>query len=281
VAYFEDILARSAQLGGEVDKPLAEARAYLSRADALNKQLEAARGAEEAEYAKLVESAATTGKLPTLNGWGRWIYDSPSSKLVVASVALCHSKAAGWARAAGPKLFDALQRRVAAVVDESGKLVASLPDEVVDEASAWRLSRGGGTHLETWTRLRELIDTWTGCHELLAVMWRAGWVPGPAHPRDRDPAWVYTRYERPLRLPGTYWTVTPPERRLIAAVAAGAGPGLYDWQSALERWERIDRRQRNYGSMEVVQLHNSLGNVLAESRSPETAAEFVHAKRAG
>ena len=194
MGYQEQILEQAAALGGDVDKPLAEARAYLSRADALNKQLEAARAAEEAEYAKLVESAATTGKLPTLNGWGRWIYDSPSSKLVVASVSLCHTKAATAARMAGPAMFEALQRRVAGVLAESAKLAATVPPGVIDEGMAFRAQQH-----ETWTRLRQLVDTWTACFDLLAVMQRAGWVDGPTHPRDRDGAVIWQRYLRPSR----------------------------------------------------------------------------------
>ena len=199
MGYVEEIYERAAQLGGEVDKPLAEARAYLSRADELNKQLEAARKAEETEYAKHVETAAATGKLPALNGWGRWIYDSPASKLIVAAVPLCHSKASAAAREAGPRIFEALRARVAVVVAESAKLAATVPPGVVDEATALRagkahaaLRRGRGC--ASWSTTGRVFRVARG-------MQRAGWVDGPSHPRDRDGAVVFQRYLRPLSLP--------------------------------------------------------------------------------
>jgi hypothetical protein len=69
----------------------------------------------------------------------------------------------------------------------------------------------------------------------------------------------------------------PAELRLGVAQAAGAGPALIDWETAVQRFERVDRRQRNYISGQVVTRRDSLGNVVSEERSPETASEFVSA----
>jgi len=253
----------------EIDDPCAAA-------DELNKQLEQARAAEEAEYVKLVEQTVTSGKLPSGNGHGRWAYDSPASKLVVAGVAVCHQKANAAASNAGPALFAALQGRVAAVVEESAKLAATVPPWVVDETSALHAGNGDTKHRTTWRKLRALVDDWVSSFELLAVMQRAGWVDGPTHPRDRDGAVVFQRYLRPLSLPPGYWK-GPGELRLATAAASNAAPAMYPWQDALERWLRIDRRQRNWGAMEVVQTHDSMGNVIAERRSPETPGEFAPA----
>jgi hypothetical protein len=271
MGYQEQIFDQAAALGGEVDKPLAEARAYLSRADALNQQLEAARAAEEKTYAAQIEAAVTTGKLPPANGVGYWAYDSVASKQVVTAVSVCHSKAATAAREAGPAIFEALQRRVAGVVKESAKLAATVPPGVVDEGTAFRAQQH-----DTWTRLRQLVDTWTACFELLAVMQRAGWVDGPSHPQDHDRAVIFQRYLRPLSLPAGYWK-GPGELRLAKAAASNAEPGMYPWRDALERWERVDRRQRPYIHMQVTQTHDSRGNVLSESKSPPVASEFLPA----
>jgi hypothetical protein len=97
----------------------------------------------------------------------------------------------------------------------------------------------------------------------------------PGHPRDHDDALIFQRYLGPLSLPPGYWK-GPGELRLAKAAASNAEPGIYPWGDALERWQRVDRRQRNWGSMEVAQRHDSIGNVIAEQRSPETASEYVN-----
>jgi hypothetical protein len=274
MGYLEQALEQSAALGGEVGKALDPAREWLARADQLNRELEQARAAEEADYAKLVEQAAATGKLPTLNGWGRWVYDSPSSKLVVAAVSVCHQKASTAAREAGPRIFEALQRRVKAVVDESAKLAATVPLGAVDETTALHAGNGDTKHHTTWRKLRALVDDWTRCFELLATTQRATWVDGPTHPRDRDQAVIFQRYLRPLSLPPGYWQ-GPGELRLAKAAATNAEPGMYPWADAVARWERIDRRQRDYGSMQVVQTHDAMGNVVASEASPERPFAFA------
>jgi hypothetical protein len=279
MGYQETIFEQAAALGGEVNRALEPARVFLRRADELNKQLDAARKAEEAEYAKLVESAASTGELPTLNGWGRWVFDSPSSKLVVASVALCHTKASAAAREAGPRIFAALQRRVAGIVAESVKQSVALPRGVDSEAKALRARDDDRKALDTWERLRELVDEWTGCHELARTMQRATWIAGPEHPRDRDGARLFERYQAPLSLPPGYWNRTPAELRLGVALASGASPGLYPWPDAVARFERHDRRQRNYISTQVLTRHDGLGNIVSEERSPETPSEFMPSRR--
>jgi hypothetical protein len=149
-----------------------------------------------------------------------------------------------------------------------------IPDDlgspgIVDETSA--LHAG---HYDAWATLRALVDTWTACFELLSVAQRAGWVDGPSHARDRDGAVVFQRYLRPLALPAGYWK-GPGELRLAKAAASNAAPGMYPWQDACERWQRIDRRQRNYGRMQVVQTHDAMGNVVAEAKSPERPFEFA------
>jgi hypothetical protein len=269
MGYQEQIFEQSAALGGEVDAALKPARSWLAKADELNRQLGAARAAEEAEHARLVEVAASSGKLPELNGHGRWIYDSPSSKLVVASVALCHVKASGAVRAAGPALFAAMQKRIAKIVEESAKLAATVPPGVVDEMSALRAEQH-----DTWRRLRQLVDAWDRCFELLAVAQRAGVIDGPSHPRDVEGAQVFQKYWKPLLLPGRY-RVGPGETRLARAVASGAQPGMYSWESALERFERWNRTQKSYAPMNVTTVRDSMGNVIAEDRGPESAGEFV------
>lgn len=276
MGYQEDAIAQALALGGEVAKPLESALVWQRRADELNKQLENARRAEEREYSKFVESAISTGKLPELNGYGRWAFDSPSSKLVVAAVAQCHGRAAAAARAAGPGLFGALQKRVADVVAESVKLTKSLPDHVIDERTAVRASADGGNHFAAWVRLGELLGVWEQCHELSRVTARAGWIAGPDHPRDRLPARSYLAYGKPTQL-ATVPRGTPRERHLAAAQAAGAQPGLFDWSSAIQRYERLDRRQRDYRPMQVIQRHDSFGTLVHEERSPETAGEWAPA----
>ena len=64
------------------------------------------------------------------------------------------------------------------------------------------------------------------------------------------------------------------------AAAQEAAVG-YDQKYARQRGamvvDVVASRQRNYQSMQVVQMVNSMGNVVAEERSPETAGEFVPA----
>jgi hypothetical protein len=274
MGYFEDILKQSAALGGEIAEALEPARTYLAHADELNKQLDAARRADEAEYTRLVESAASTGKLPAVNGHGKWIYDSPSSKLVVASVALCHTKASTAAREAVPRLFEALQRQVAGVVKESTSLVMSLPEGINSEMAALRASNGDQRHFKTWSRLGELLAIWEACHELNRLLQKASFVPGPQHPRDRLGAKTYEAYKHPARLAEIKGPISA-QRHLAAAVAVGAEPGLYSWPDATVRWERLDRRQRNYSSMQTFTTIDPFGSVLKVEKSPETPSEFV------
>ena len=47
--------------------------------------------------------------------------------------------------------------------------------------------------------------------------------------------------------------------------------------TAVSRWERVDRRQRSYRSMNVTQVFDGLGNVVREERGPETAGVFAPA----
>ena len=84
---------------------------------------------------------------------------------------------------------------------------------------------------------------------------------------------------KPLLLPPGYWHRTPAELRLGFAQAAGAGPALIESETAVQRFERVDRRQRNYISGQVVTRRDSLGNAVSEKRSPETSSEFVPARR--
>jgi hypothetical protein len=274
MGYEQQIHEAALSLGGAIAAALKPARDWLARADELNKQLAAAREREEREYAQQVEAAASTGKLPSPNGFGTWSYDSPTSRLVVAAVAQCHVRAAGVARDAGRALFDALQRRVASIVDESVKLTKTLPPEVVDERSAMRASADGGKHFAAWLRLGELLAIWESCHELNRTMQRAHWCDGPGHAKDRPGAWTFVAYKVPHRL-ATIPRGTPRERHLAAAVAAGCEPGLYGWDDAVARFERLDRRQRDYRPMQVIQSFDSMGNLRGEQRSPETAGEWA------
>jgi hypothetical protein len=277
VGYSEEIYASAGRLGGEVDEALRPAREWLARADEMSREVSSLRAAGESRHAKLVEAIAAGKVKPAeaSKAAGTWAFDSPASLVLVHASRACHANADAAARRAGPELFRALQARVAAVVAESVKRSVALPRGVDSEAKALRTRNGDRRALDIWERLRALVDEWTACHELVRVMQRAGWVPGPAHPRDRDGARLFERYERPLSLPAGYWHRTAAELRLGVAQAAGAGPGLIDWETAVQRFVAFDRRQRNYISAQVVRQHDSLGNVLAEQRSPESASEFL------
>jgi hypothetical protein len=162
---------------------------------------------------------------------------------------------------------------VAAIVAESVKLTESLPDFVVDERSAMRAG-DGGKHFASWVRLGELLGEWDRCHALCRTMRLAGWIDGPAHVKDRPQAHTFMAYGVPHRL-ATIPRGTPRERHLAAAVAAGAEPALIDLETATARFERLDRRQRDYRPMQVTQTINSMGNLVAEDRGPETPTEYV------
>jgi hypothetical protein len=199
MGYLETIFEAAERLGGDVDKQLKPARDLRARADELNRQPDQARSAEEKAYGELVEAIAA-GRVPpgeAAKAAGTWIFDSQASKTIVAAVSVCHTEAAAVAREAGPRIFAALQRRVAGIVDESVKRSVELPRGVDSEAKALR-ANGDRKALDTWERLRALVDEWTGCHELPRTMQLAGWVPGPTHPRDRDGARLIERYEKPL-----------------------------------------------------------------------------------
>jgi hypothetical protein len=276
VGYQEQLLEQASALGGDVAQALEPARQWQARAEQLNRQLDAARKAEEAEYAQHIEATVSTGKLPSPNGFGTWTFDSPTSKLVVASVAQCHQRAGAAVRDAAPVIFKALVARAAGCVSESVRLTKGLPAEVVDERSAIRAGRGSADHYAAWVRLGDLLEVFQACHELKNVLQRAGLIPGPSHAKDRLAARVYEAYEVPHRL-ATMPPGTPLQRRLAAAEAAGAGPGLIDWDTAVQRWERVDRRQKDYVSMSVVQAYDSRGGLVAEERSPEMASGYAPA----
>jgi hypothetical protein len=120
-----------------------------------------------------------------------------------------------------------------------------LPPGVDSEGKALRARNGDRIVLDIWARLSALMADWVAVFQLVGLMQTAGWVPGPSHPRDRDGAVVFQKYERPFLLPEGYWGAKfPPELRLAAAQAAGAGPALIDWETAVQRWQRLDRRQQ-------------------------------------
>jgi hypothetical protein len=281
VGYVDEIFSKAAALGGEVAAALQPAHDLRERADEMSRQVASLRAGEEAQHARLVEAIASGASKPSeaSKAAGTWAFDSPASLVLVHASRACHVAADGAARSAGPELFAALQSRVQHVVAESVKRSVALPRGIDSEAKALRHRNGTRSALDTWEALRGLVDTWTEAHELARVMQRAGWVPGPEHPRDRDGARLFERYERPLSLPPGYWNRTAAELRLGIAAASGAGPGLYPWADAVARFERIDRRQRNYVAGQVVRRLDGLGNVVAEEHSPETATEFVSSRR--
>jgi hypothetical protein len=279
MGYLETIFEAAERLGGDVDKQLKPARDFRARADELNRQLDQARSAEEKAYGELVEAIAA-GRVPpgeAAKAAGTWIFDSQASRTIVAAVAACHQNAASAARAAGPAIFAALQRRVAGVVAESVKQSVALRRGIDSEAKALRARNGDRKALDIWERLRELVDEWTACHELVRTMQLAQWVPGPSHPKEFEGARLFERYQSPLSLPPGYWNRTSAELRLGVALAAGCSPGLYGWHDAVQRWQRLDRRQRDYRPMQVVHTHDGLGNVIAEERGPEAPSEFAPA----
>src|SRR5262245_13108461 len=190
----EDIFEAASRCGGDVAKALEPAREWQARADELNRQLKAARAAEEREYAAAIESTIKSGKLPTPNGFGTWVLDSPASMLVVTSVASCHANATAAATAAGPALFKALQAHVTAIVAESVKLTMSLPEGVNSEAAAIRASNGDRRHFQTWSRLSELLVGWEAAHHLNRLLMKARWIPGPDNPYDRLGARTFLAY---------------------------------------------------------------------------------------
>jgi hypothetical protein len=262
---YEQIFEMAATLG--VDAALKPARTWQAKADELSRWLKATRAAEEAEYAKAVESLVAGTVSPADAGArtsARWEFDSPASNLIVAASTTCYRNADAATKAAGPALFKALQGRVSAIVTESAKLNMSLPGGVNLEASALRASNGDQRHFRTWSRLVELLAIWDACHELNRLLQKAGLVDGPTHPRDRTDARTYEAYKAPHQLAGIKGPVPLP-RHLAAAVAAGAGPGLYGWGDACARARALDRRQ--YRPIEVITRHDGLGNVVASAAS--------------
>jgi len=206
-----------------------------------------------------------------------WVIDSPASMVIVHANAATHANASRVAREAGPRIFEALQRRVKSIVAESVKLSVALPRGVDTEAKALRATRdGNGTTkaLEVWERLTALIADWVRAFDLVNAMQNCGWVPGPGHAWDRTGALVFQRYQKPLSLPPGYWDKTPPQLRLGVAQASGSGPRLYGWDDAVSRFEKWDRLQHNYQPMAVTQVIGGYGNVIAEDRGPETPAPF-------
>ena len=228
MGYVDEIYASAGRLGREVDEPLRPAREWLARADELSRELASLRAGEEARHAKLVRDVAD-GKIPAnaaSKATAVWEFDSPASTVLLHASRACHVAADAAARAAGPQVFQALQGRIAKVVAASVQQSVALPRGVDSEAKALRARNGDREALDTWERLRALVDEWTACHELARTMQRAQWIPGPVHVRDTDGARVFERYQRPLLLPPGYWRQTPAELRLGVAQAAGAGPGL-------------------------------------------------------
>jgi hypothetical protein len=280
MGYQEDIFERASALG--VDKPLASARELQALTERLGQELVSLRGAEEKRRHELVQLVAE-GKLAPADIPAKltfdWVLDSPASMVLVHANVGLHANATRLAREAAPKIFEALQHKVQSIVDESVKQSVALPRGVDSEQKALRARNGDRKALDTWERLRALVDDWVAVHTLVDLMWKASWIPGPEHPHDRPEARLYTRYEAPLRLPAGYWQQTPAELRLGVAKASGAGPALIDWGTAAARFERVDRRQRNYISAQVVTRRDGLGNIVSEERSPETAAEYMPSRR--
>ena len=283
MGYVDEIYERAGWLSGEIAEALQPANDLRARADEMSRELSAMRSAEESRHAKLVRDVAD-GKIPAnaaSKATAVWEFDSPASTVLLHASRACHVAADAAARSAGPELFAACQRRVAGVVAESVKQSVALPRGIDSEQKALRARNGDRKALDIWERLRALVDEWVAAHTLVDLMWKASWIPGPEHPHDRPDARLYTRYQAPMSLPPGYWNRTPAELRLGVAQASGAGPALIDWETAVQRFEKLDRRFHDYRSMEVTQRHDAMGNVISEQRRPETAAEFVHAKRAG
>jgi hypothetical protein len=91
--------------------------------------------------------------------------------------------------------------------------------------------------------------------------------------RDRPGVRPFEAYEKPPPL-----TVVPRvarERHLAAAVAAGAGPGLIDWPTAVSRWERVDRRRREWRSFSSRQSMDAWGNITTLESGPEQPQDRV------
>jgi len=251
MGYVDEIYRCVGQLGGDVAAALRPATQWRANAAALEGQLKALRGAGEAEHAAVIQAVAA-GKMDLtavpakVAAAGVWSYDSAASKAVIAAIAGCHSSADAAQAAAGPAIFEACQRLVAGIVQESVRLVASLPPGVVDERSAFNASKGGLKHFDSWVRLGELYGMWGTVFELALAMERAGWVERQPPSRQRNMRGgpngrAFTAYEKPHRLRDEF-AGAPDERKLAIADAFGAGPGLYSWDAAGPRWHAAQRK---------------------------------------
>jgi hypothetical protein len=50
---------------------------------------------------------------------------------------------------------------------------------------------------------------------------------------------------------------------------------MYPWEDALERWQRVDRRKREYRIFSSVQSMDAMGNVTTLESGPEQPQENV------
>jgi hypothetical protein len=50
---------------------------------------------------------------------------------------------------------------------------------------------------------------------------------------------------------------------------------MYDWQTALARWERVDRRRREWRSFSSMQSMDAMGNITTLETGPEQPQDRV------
>jgi hypothetical protein len=139
-------------------------------------------------------------------------------------------------------VWPALRARTDAVVAEVTSLAGGLPRRVANRESAVRAGA-----VDTWNRLGVLADEFADLHAcrgwlvgtglLFGFEWlSAGEVMGPqddplpGNIRRVLPLWVQAA--RPDKLPTEIFTDVAPELRLVTAIQVGAGPGMYDGETA-------------------------------------------------
>lgn len=234
-----EVVEQAQKLGGrfaELVQPYSEWRA---RGFALSAELESLRRHEESNYPGLVDLVASgklepSGLVSHASSLGVWVYDSPASKVVHQAAGIAHEQANRALSAVGPRLFAEAVRVAGGCVDESVKLTVKLPKDVVSEQKAFA-SRQPEV-VQTWHRLRDLVDCWDALHALVWALMSANVVEGPPSNFELLPArWV--KFENPQALPGNYSKLAG-ELKLAVAKAYGAGPGIYDWATAVKWWRK-------------------------------------------
>lgn len=243
----------------------------IGRAQGIEKDLAALRSAAEADRSKVVRDIAAGKRVEPASvvdaghRYAAWATDGPAAIMLVHAAAACRNDGEAAAMRAVPRLFAAMVAEVDQVVRESVALAAKLPDSVRDTATAVR-ARGDVPHL--WADLGVLGQRWLELHALHGLLMEADLVPR-YETTSKDPNASWLRYEHPEWLPGD----TADERWLAVAHAAGAGPGLFPADEAMQRRRLLVRddyekappagMQWNTGPMQTVgTVHPTSGQFI-------------------